>query len=179
MIEKLLVRGFIPELAIHRCVQRCRSLLSIGGDNLQFYPNFALFSTLGVMNLDHDFVQVWKFSEDQKKMQMEQFFPHIQVKTKKKVFFKNRTPFFPIFAQMHTPSNYWRGYSQIIGGDISPIPPLFRHPWLCPWKRHFTHVPHQGQAGNPLCLICNLAPQKGCFLPSVRIDKRRLLGSYS
>ena len=25
------------------------------GDNLQFYPNFALFSTLGGMNLDHDF----------------------------------------------------------------------------------------------------------------------------
>ena len=29
--------------------QGCESLLSIvgGGDNLQFYPNFALFSTLG------------------------------------------------------------------------------------------------------------------------------------
>ena len=27
--------------------QGCRSLLSIGEDNLQFYPNFALFSTLG------------------------------------------------------------------------------------------------------------------------------------
>ena len=27
--------------------QGYRSLLSIGGDNLQFYPNFALFSTLG------------------------------------------------------------------------------------------------------------------------------------
>ena len=26
---------------------RCRSLLSIGGDNLQLYPNVALFSTLG------------------------------------------------------------------------------------------------------------------------------------
>ena len=25
------------------------------GDHLQFYPNFALFSTLGGMNLDHDF----------------------------------------------------------------------------------------------------------------------------
>ena len=37
------------------------------GDNLQFYPNFALFSTLGGMNLDHDFDQVWKFSEDQTK----------------------------------------------------------------------------------------------------------------
>ena len=45
------------------------------------------------MNLDHDFVQVWKFSEDQKIKQMEHFFPQIQVKTKKKkkVFIKNRT----------------------------------------------------------------------------------------
>ena len=60
--------------------QWCRSLLSIGGDNLQFYPNFALFSTLGGMNLNHDFVQVWKFSEDQRK---------------KKVLVKIRTLFFP------------------------------------------------------------------------------------
>ena len=37
------------------------------GDNLQFYPNFVLFSTLGGINLDHDFVQVSKLSEDQKK----------------------------------------------------------------------------------------------------------------
>ena len=69
--------------------QWCRSLLSIGGgDNLQFYPNFALFSTLGGMNLDHDYVQVWKFSENQKikNKQMELFFPQIQVKTKKKGF---------------------------------------------------------------------------------------------
>ena len=39
----------------------------MGGDNLQFYPNFALFSTLGGMNLDHDLFQVSKLSEDQKK----------------------------------------------------------------------------------------------------------------
>ena len=38
------------------------------GDNLQFYPNFALFSTLGGMNLDLDFFQVSKSSEDQKKV---------------------------------------------------------------------------------------------------------------
>ena len=36
------------------------------------------------MNLDHDFVQVWKFSDDRKKMQMEHIFPQIQVKTRKK-----------------------------------------------------------------------------------------------
>ena len=38
-----------------------------GGDNLQFYPNFALFSTLGGMNLDHDFFKVSKLSEEQTK----------------------------------------------------------------------------------------------------------------
>ena len=38
------------------------------GNNLQFYPNFSLFSTLGGMNLDHDFAQVSKLSEDQKKV---------------------------------------------------------------------------------------------------------------
>ena len=51
------------------------------GDNLQFYPNFALFLPLGGMNLDHDFFQVSKLSEDKK---IEHFFPRIQVKTKKK-----------------------------------------------------------------------------------------------
>ena len=42
-------------------------MLSIGGDNLQFYLNFALFSTLGGMKLDHYFFHVKKSSEDQKK----------------------------------------------------------------------------------------------------------------
>ena len=36
------------------------------------------------MNLDHDFVQVWKFSEDQKNTNGTLFFPQIQVKTKEK-----------------------------------------------------------------------------------------------
>ena len=69
------------------------------GDNLQFYPNFSLFSTLGGMNLDHDFVHVWKFSEDQRnKCKWNTFSPRIQVKTKKKkVFIKNRTLFLPEF----------------------------------------------------------------------------------
>ena len=50
----------------------------MGGDNLQFYSNFALFSTLGGMNLDHDFFQVSKLSVDQKKRsspKLEEFFP--------------------------------------------------------------------------------------------------------
>ena len=63
--------------------QGCRSLLSIGGDNLQFYPNFALFSTLGGMNLDYDFFQVSKLSKDQKEglPNMEHFFSRFQGET--------------------------------------------------------------------------------------------------
>ena len=44
---------------------------------MQSYPNFVLFSTLGGMNLDQDFFQVSKLSEDQKKRsspEMEHFF---------------------------------------------------------------------------------------------------------
>ena len=59
--------SFLLKVLIRRQRQGCRSLLNIGGNNLQFYPNFALFSTLGGMNLDHDFVQVSRLSEDQKK----------------------------------------------------------------------------------------------------------------
>ena len=50
-------------------------------------------------------------------------FPQMQVKTKKKVFIENRTLFSPIFAQMHTYSNYW--------GDISP--PCFGTPDSVTW----------------------------------------------
>ena len=74
--------------------QGCKSLLSSGGDNFQFYPNFALSSTLGGMNLDHHFFQVSKFSEEQKKglhQKWNTFFPRKQVKTKKKDFTKNGT----------------------------------------------------------------------------------------
>ena len=46
--------------------QWCQFLLGIGGDNLQFYPNFALFLTFRGINLDHDCFQVSKLSEDQK-----------------------------------------------------------------------------------------------------------------
>ena len=56
-----------PYAKFYSFKQWCRSLLSIGADNLQFYSNFALFLTLGGMNLDHDFLQVRKFSEDQQK----------------------------------------------------------------------------------------------------------------
>ena len=66
----------------------------------------------GGMNLDHDFFQVSKLSEDQK---MEHFFsPTSGEDQKKKVFIKNGTLFFPGFrsrpALRCTPeSNYWGG----------------------------------------------------------------------
>ena len=85
------------------------------------------------MNLDHDFVLVWKFSEDPKKKQMEHIFPQIQLKTKrkKKVFSKNRTLFPQFYAQMYTDSNYWGVTVKLLdGGYIIPHPPLFRQPWL-------------------------------------------------
>ena len=47
--------------------QGCKSLLIIGGDNLQFLPNFALYSTLGGINLDHDFFLAGKLSEEPNK----------------------------------------------------------------------------------------------------------------
>ena len=55
--QRTSVLYFSAKIEAHRTVltyhtvpywhQGCRSFLSIGGDNLQFYPNFALFSTLG------------------------------------------------------------------------------------------------------------------------------------
>ena len=88
---------------------------------MQFYPNIALFSTLGGMNLDHNFFQVSKLSEDQKKRsppKVEHFFPRIQVKTKKlkKVFTKKGALFSPnsrgdLRSDAHQ--------SQIIGGDAN------------------------------------------------------------
>ena len=117
--------------------QWCKSLLSIGGDNLQFYPNFALFSTLGGMNLDQDFFQVRKLSEDQKK--------------KKTVFTRNGTLFSPNSgedqkkisdAHQSTRVKVLEGMQmktilKLLGGrqsnfleDISPHPPLVSAPLM-------------------------------------------------
>ena len=75
-------------------IQWCRSLLSIGGVNLHFYPNFALFSTFGGINLDQDLVKT------KKKMQAKHFFsPILGEDQKKKVFSKNRTLFSPILGE--------------------------------------------------------------------------------
>ena len=62
-------------------------MLSIEWDNLQFYPNFALFTTLGGgVKLYHDFFHITKSTEDQKKRlhrNLMSFWPRNQVKTKK------------------------------------------------------------------------------------------------
>ena len=107
-------------------------MLSIGGgDNLQFYPNFDLFSTLGGMNLDHDFVWVSKLSKEQ---------------NKKKVFIKNGTLFSPkstgdLRSDAHQneiiEGDADEDHTQIIRGDTVkllggyiPQLPGFRHPCL-------------------------------------------------
>ena len=67
------------------------------GDNLQFYPNFALFSTLGGMNIDQDFFQVSKLSEDQKQRsspEMEHFFSPNFGKDQKKGIHQKWNTFF-------------------------------------------------------------------------------------
>ena len=103
------------------------------GDNLQFYPDFPLFSTLGGMNLDHNFVQVRKFSEDQKKRsssKIEHFFPQIQVKTKKKRSSTSIEHFFPNFTLRCTPIQTTGGDTAKLMGGIktSPHPRLVSAP---------------------------------------------------
>ena len=74
-----IAREVILELH-YSLAQWCRFMVSIGGDNLQFYSNFAQFSTLGGMNLDHGCFQASKLSEDQKKglyLQLKNFCPRI------------------------------------------------------------------------------------------------------
>ena len=74
-------------------------MLSIGEHNLQFHPNFARFSTLGDIKLDHHLFHVRKSSEDQKKSlhgKFEEFLSpkssedqKIKNKQNKKVFTEN------------------------------------------------------------------------------------------
>ena len=79
------------------------------------------------MDLDHDFVQVWKFSEDQKNAN-ETLFPPNSGEDQKKKSSSKIEHFSRIFAQMYTHSNYWGGYTQIIGGIYPHPPPLVSAP---------------------------------------------------
>ena len=95
------------------------------------------------MDLDHNFVQVSKLSEDQKKDILQNwntFFARIQMRTKKKGLHQEWNTFFPEFKWTPTlrctpASNYWGDadidHTQTIGGIQSnywvgytpPIPP--------------------------------------------------------
>ena len=80
--------------------QGCRSLLSIGGIICNLTPILPYFQHWG-MNLDHDFVQVSKLSENQQKKGLhrkwKQSFSRSQVKIKKKGFHLKWNTFFPEF----------------------------------------------------------------------------------
>ena len=93
------------------------------GNNLQFYPNFAQFSTIGRMNLDHNLFQVSKVSEDQKK----------RSSTKKEHFFPPNSKWrFALRCTLE--SNYWGDadvdHTQIVGGIQSNY-----------WGRYIPHPP--------------------------------------
>ena len=97
-------------------------------DNLQFYPIFALFSTLGGINPEHNFVQMSKLSEDQKKVFTKKgtlFSPNSGEDQRKKNLYQKWNTFFrrilvDTYAQTHTRVKILGGYSQIIGGYIPP-----------------------------------------------------------
>ena len=55
-------------------IQWCRSLLNIGGDNLQFYPKFALFSTLGEWTSTTILFRCGNLLKTKRKMKTEHFF---------------------------------------------------------------------------------------------------------
>ena len=87
------------------------------------------------MNLDHDFVQVWKFSEDQKKKANGALFSPNSGEDQKKGLQQEQNTFFSqIYAQLYIHSNYWGDadvdHSQTIGGETAKllggcIPPGF------------------------------------------------------
>ena len=133
---------------INGAEQGCRSLLSIGGGGeFAILPQFCPIFNIGGMNLDHDFDQVSKLSEDRKKrssLKMEHFPNSGEVQ--KKGLHQKWNSFFPriqvdTYAQMHTRVKLLGGdvdvdHTQTIGGIQSnywgiypPILPGFWHPW--------------------------------------------------
>ena len=107
--------------------QGCRSSLSIGGDNLQFYPNFALFSSLAGMNLDHDVFQVSKLSEDQKKRSSSKEGKLCSPNCSGDLRSNAHQSQIIGGCRCRLYSNYWGGYSQIIGGIYLPSLPRQRN----------------------------------------------------
>ena len=91
--------------------------VELGGDNLEFYPNFALFSTLGGMNLDLYFVQASKLNEDQKKVFTKNgtLFSPNSGEDQKKRSSPNVEHFFSPYSSGHLRSDAHQ--SEIIRGD--------------------------------------------------------------
>ena len=72
--------------------QWCKPSLSIGGIICNFTPILPYFQHWGGINLDQDFFQVSKLSEDQKKglhLKWNTFIPEFRWRPKKKVFATN------------------------------------------------------------------------------------------
>ena len=94
------------------------------------------------MNLDHGFVQVWKFSEDQNKIANETLFSPSSGEDQKKRSCTRIEHFVSLnlHAQMYTHSNYWGGCrcgtfsnywgdtAKLLGEIYPPSPPGFGTP---------------------------------------------------
>ena len=100
-----------------------------GGDNLQFYPNFALFSKLGWMNLSHDF-----FSGEQMKWRPKKRSSPKPEHHQKQNNFYSANSWGNLRSEAHQSQiiggDGEKGHTQIIGGykvqlmgDIPPHPP--------------------------------------------------------
>ena len=100
------------------------------------------------MNLDHNFVKVWKFSEDQKIMQTEHFFPNFR-------------------SDVH-PLKLLGGYSQIIGGYISPHPLLVSAP--------LAGIKHLSLISSIACLLW-LSLSSKQFLPKAQLKLHQVVSA--
>ena len=150
------------------------------GDNLQFYPNFALFSTLGGLNLDQDFFQVNKSSEDQKKglpQKWNTLYPRIQVQTCAQMHTKVKLL---EGMQMKTILKLLGGYSQIIGGDISPHPPRVSAPLFAKQSLQFPisyQIKMKSKKRSSWDICCIFLANKGEDQKKVVPSKRRVTGT--
>ena len=134
-----------PPVAMGRGADLCWALGGIICNLTPILPYFQHWEGWTSTTIFYTF-QVSKLSEDpQKKLspKLKNHFPRIQVKTKKKkektVFARDGRLFPPNWTEdqrsVADQSQIIAGdahvdHTQIIGGDISPIPPGFRHPWL-------------------------------------------------
>ena len=166
---------------INGAEQGCRSLLSIGGGGeFAILPQFCPIFNIGGMNLDHDFDQVSKLSEDRKKrssLKMEHFPNSGEVQ--KKGLHQKWNSFFPriqvdTYAQMHTRVKLLGGDTVKLLGDISSHTPRVLAPlelsflWFkaakCKGIKGVTFFLLKGHQ-NGLNLLCSVARGGGGLQP--------------